>query len=100
MWAWCSGGCARWYYLRDKSEPSCPVCLSLPTAYTAEDPGVQEEAERAAARGPRASGHCPRCSQWFLVQDPAMDTHFLCPVCLIRADDVRWQTVGEAGQTA
>lgn len=100
MWAWCSGGCARWYYLRDKGEPSCPVCLSLPTAYTAEDPGTRGAAAAASPQGPQASGHCPGCRQWFLVQDPAMDTHYLCPVCLLRADDVTWETLGDAGQTA
>jgi hypothetical protein len=88
VWAWCGGGCARWYYLKDKADPSCPVCLSLPTAFTAEDPDPRRE-----PAGEHASAHCPQCSQWFVVDNPALDTSFLCPACLRPADDTRWHSV-------
>lgn len=90
MWAWCSGGCSRWYYLNDEGEPACPVCLSLPTAYTAEDPCSNAEPSEPAGEVLQASGQCPSCDHWFLVQDPALDTHYLCPVCLVPAAQVRW----------
>lgn len=91
VWAWCSGGCARWYYLNDRTKPSCPVCLSLPTAYTAEDPQPDATAGVGDADSPVASAHCPSCSQWFLVHDATLDANFLCPLCLVRADATHWQ---------
>lgn len=34
-------------------------------------------------------GHCPRCDQWFLIDDPSLDALYLCPDDLARADDFR-----------
>lgn len=92
MWAWCSGGCARWYYLNDRQEPLCPVCLSLPTAYTAEDPTAEVTPAGQAPSG--VSAHCSRCAWWFGVDDASLDTSFLCPRCLLPAQETRWDGAG------
>ena len=39
MWAWCGDGCERWYYSTHAS-PYCPVCGSLPTAFSVEQPSA------------------------------------------------------------
>ena len=31
-------------------------------------------------------GHCPRCDDWFVVEDPRLETLLLCPTDLARAD--------------
>ena len=33
--------------------------------------------------------HCPRCDDWFVVEDPTLETLLLCPVDLQRADETQ-----------
>jgi hypothetical protein len=37
-------------------------------------------------------GRCPKCQEWFHVEDPSLDAHFLCPTCLIAAYRTQWRT--------
>lgn len=30
-------------------------------------------------------GRCPRCDVWFVIEDPALDSYYLCPTDLVRA---------------
>ena len=34
-------------------------------------------------------GRCPTCKDWFLIEDPELDSHYLCPQCLSVA--YRWE---------
>ena len=34
-------------------------------------------------------GHCPQCEEWFVIEDPVLDTLYLCPQDLTRADEFR-----------
>ena len=37
IWAWCGDACKRWYYSTEASS-YCPVCASVPTAFSVDQP--------------------------------------------------------------
>jgi hypothetical protein len=40
-------------------------------------------------------GRCPKCQEWFQVEDPKLESYFLCPTCLIAAYRTQWRAATE-----
>jgi len=43
--------------------------------------------KRAAVK--KLWGRCPNMHPWFPIEDPGLEASYLCPVCLVRAQQVR-----------
>lgn len=44
VWGWRADRCARWFYVGADAAPSCPVCSTLPAAFS-DEPGHGNEAQ-------------------------------------------------------
>jgi hypothetical protein len=36
-------------------------------------------------------GRCPKCGEWFVIDDPDLDALYLCPTHLLPAAVTRWR---------